>query len=100
MDLHLSNKADFDEAVRNYRGQYPVLLTTDGATLSFAHDDGRGKSEGVVIDVINSGEMWPSFAEAGRCLVLAERGWRGAEMKGQIEDVKAHRQMPRRLPLP
>jgi hypothetical protein len=98
MDLHISNQADFDEAVRNYRGQFPVLLTTDGTTLSFAYGDGTGKSEGVAIDVINSGEMWPSFVEASRCLVLAERGWRGAEMKEQIDDIKANRQIPWNMP--
>jgi hypothetical protein len=89
MNKPITNRQDFDSAVKNYRGPYPVLLTSDGETFSFKQDDdndGR-KIEGVVIDSINNGDLWPTFAEANRCLVLAKKGWRGADLKDKLDHI-------------
>jgi len=85
----ITNRQDFDAAVKNYRGPYPVLLITDGETFSFKqYDDKDGlKMEGVVIDSINNSELWPTFAEANRCLVLAKKGWRGADLKEKLDHI-------------
>jgi hypothetical protein len=88
--MQINNQKDFDETMRNYRGAFPVLLTTDGETLGLEFDDGTDgwKPEGVVIDTINNCEVWPSYPEAKRCLALAKRGWRGEELKAQIDQIQ------------
>jgi hypothetical protein len=89
MNMQITNKPDFDAATKNYRGPYPVLLTTDGETFSFEQNDGKDgwKMDGVVIDSINNSDLWPTFAEANRCLVLAKKGWRGADLKGKLDRI-------------
>ena len=89
MNMLITNRQDFDSAVKNYRGPYPVLLTTDGETFSFKQDDNKDgcKMEGVVIDSINNSDLWPTFAEANRCLILAKKGWRGAELKDKLDHI-------------
>jgi len=91
--MQIHNQKDFDDTVSNYQGAFPVLLTTDGETLSLECDDGSDgwKPEGVVIDTVNNCEVWPSFAEANRCLTLAKRGWRGDELKAQIDQLQMTR---------
>jgi len=83
----IMTKENFDSAVREYQGAFPVLLTTDGQSLNFEHDDGKGiwMPEGVVIDVINNSDLWPSYTDANRCRLLAKKGWRGQALKEQID---------------
>jgi len=89
MNRLITNRQDFDAAVKNYGGPYPVLLTTDGETFSFKRDDDKDglKMEGVVIDSINNSELWPTYDEANRCLALAKKGWRGAELKDKLDHI-------------
>jgi len=95
MSKQITNKADFDSAVIDYRGPFPVLLTTDGESLYFEHDCGSldWKPKGVVIDVINNEKLWPDFSDASRCRVLAKTGWRGKELKQQITEIQSCKQL-------